>query len=303
MKTNRNYYSWSQHSLFKSSALQFYKRYVLGEEGPRLPQFAKGKEFADYRETGEIPHWIEDPLLEAVSRAIPRLDTPEKEVRVELGHINLLAFIDESMDNCSQFHEYKTGKIPWTQTKVDAHKQLDFYALCLYILSGEKIVPKCTLYWIETEEVELRGDKVLMYTGHVESFTREFTIEDIENIGVSIMTTCQEIEDFVYEEIPLEHGIVNRYIKLLEESKKIKNELDIIKLKVLDDLNSYGAKYAADEYGRFSISQRKSPIYSAELITKKHTYDNEIKALQQSEKDSPECKYTITESLLFKAIK
>jgi len=32
MKTNREYFSWSQYSLWKSSKKEFYKRYVLGEK-------------------------------------------------------------------------------------------------------------------------------------------------------------------------------------------------------------------------------------------------------------------------------
>ena len=301
MKTNRDYFSWSQYSLFKSSKLQFYKRYVLGEQ-LFLPAFDKGKEFADYRETGEIPHYVDDPLLEAVSKAIPIIGKAEYKIEVEFGGINFLSYIDELKLDLTEFAEYKTGKNPWDQKQVDEHKQLDFYAFCIYILSDFKIIPKCKLRWIETEEVTIGGEKKLMYTGNIETFEKQFTIIDIENIAVELVSTYHEIQAYEYEEIELEESITDRYIYLLDEQKKIGDELNLIKLKVLDELNTNKVKYAVNNKGRFSISERKSPIYSKELLTKEKKYKNEIDKLKKAEKDSPNIEYSITESLLFKKI-
>ena len=306
MKTNRDYFSWSQYNLFKASKTSFYKRYVLGEE-LHLKQFDKGKEFSEYRETDEIPHYVDDPLLESVSSIIPKIGVREKKIEVgfetgikEVGELNLLSFLDECKEDLTEFAEYKTGKNPWTQKDVDAHRQLDFYAASIYLLSGGEIIPKCKLYWIETEEIEVLGEKRLMYTGVVEDFERIITQQDIENILVNLALTYKEILDFEYEEIEIEDDIVNRYIELLDEQKKIKNEIDLIKLKVLDELNQVGSKYAVASRGKFSISQRKSPIYSKELLTKEKKYKDEIDKLKTTEKSSPNIKYSITESILFK---
>lgn len=300
MNTNRDYYSWSQHSLFKSSKLQFYKRYVLGEE-LHLPAFDKGKEFANYRETKEIPHFVNDPLLKAVSDFIPELGIVEKKMLVPMNDINLLCYIDECKEDLSEFNEYKTGKNPWTQKMVDDHQQLDFYALIIYLETG--VIPKCKLYWIETEEVKVLGEKKLMYTGHVESFEKIFTEENMKNIAFDIADTYAAIQNYEHEEIELEDNTVDRYIELLAEKDRVLAELDLIKLSVLDELNSVGAKYAKTSKGRFSISERKTPIYSKELLTKEKQYKNEIDKLKKKEKDSPDVKYTITESILFKAVK
>lgn len=309
MKTNRDYYSWSQHNLFKSSKFQFYKRYVLGEE-LHLPQFEKGKEFAEYRETGEIPHYVDDPLLESVSNVIPIIGKCEAKIEVgfdtglsDVGHLKLLSYIDECANDLSEFAEYKTGKNPWTQKDVNNHKQLDFYAFSIYLLSGGDIIPKCTLYWIETEEVVVLGEKKLMYTGVVEFFEKQFTITDIENIAVDIATTYEQIINWEYVEIEIEDNLVDRYIELNEQAKAISSEMNLIKLKVMDELNSVGSKYAVASNGKFSISERKSPIYSKELIKLEKEYKNEIDELKKAEKDSPDIKYSITESLLFKQSK
>jgi len=301
METNRDYYSWSQHSLFKSSKLQFYKKYVLGEE-LHLPAFDKGKEFANYRETKEIPHFVKDPLLKAVSDGIPEIGIVETKIEVAMNDINLLCYIDECAEDFTEFNEYKTGKGIWNQKMVDNHKQLDFYALAIY-LHSDGILPKCKLYWIETEEVTVLGEKQLMYTGQIECFEKQFTEEDINNIAFDVADTYTAILAYEHEEIEAEEDVVDRYIFLSDKANNIKAEMELIKMVILDELNAVGAKYAANTKGRFSISERKSPIYSKELLTKEKQYKNEIDKLKKSEKDSPDVKYTITESILFKAVK
>lgn len=309
MKTNRDYFSWSQYNLFKSSKFQFYKRYVLGDE-LRLPAFEKGKEFADYRETGKVSQFNDDPLLDAVSKAIPDIGISELKIEVgfdtgleDVGNLKLLSFIDECSEDLTEFSEFKTGKNAWNQAMVDKHKQLDFYAACIYIKSDGKVIPKCKLYWIETEEITTLGEKKLMYTGVVECFEKQFTETDIENILIELAVTYQEIINWEYEEIEIDDSLTERYIEIENEIKKLNSEKSIIKLKVLDELNSVGSKYAVSNKGKFSISERKSPIYSKELIIKEKQYKDEINKLKKSEKDSPDIQYTVSESLLFKASK
>ena len=123
-----------------------------------------------------------------------------------------------------------------------------------------------------------------MYTGNIETFEKQFTIIDIENIAVELVSTYHEIQAYEYEEIELEESITDRYIYLLDEQKKIGDELNLIKLKVLDELNTNKVKYAVNNKGRFSISERKSPIYSKELLTKEKKYKNEIDKLKKVEK-------------------
>jgi len=302
METNRDYLSWSQYSLFKSSKLQFYKRYVLGET-LNLRAFNKGKELADYKETGEIPHYVADPLLEAVASAIPDLGNAEYELNVSLGDIKLKSFLDDCHSELADFIEIKTGKNAWTQEMVNNHEQLDFYALCLYIFSEEKIIPKVTLYWVETEEVEINGVNELRYTGAVEKFEKQFTLEDIVSMGAKINVVYQEIKDYQHEEINVDEDIVERYIELEKLKKETENEMSLIKLQILDDLKTVGAKYASSKNGRFSISERKTAQYSSEITKKESDFKKEINKLKKAEKDKGIATYAISESILFKAVK
>jgi hypothetical protein len=304
MKTNRDYFSWSQYYTWKSSKLQFYKRYVLGEEGPKLTQFEKGKEFADYKETGEIPHYVTDPLLAQVAEAVHSLEIMENELRVEIGDYKLLAYLDTCDADLTEFAEYKTGKNEWNQGLVNKHEQLDFYALCCYIKSNETIIPKCTLYWIETEEIILPdGSEELRYTGHVESFKRVFTEDDMVNMMTKVVAALKEIEAYEHVEVELKNNLVNRYIELDTLLKETKDEMETIKLEVKNYLINNHAKYGVTENGRFSLSERKSYVFSPELSEKEKEYKLEIDKLKKTEKDNGTAKEAISTSLLFKLVK
>jgi len=307
MKKNRTYFSWSQYSLWKSSKLSFYKKYCLGDHDLHLPAFDKGKEFADYRETGEIPHYVEDPLLAAVSKTIPRLDISEMKIEVNLGEIPLLSYIDECKEDLKEFAEFKTGRDPWNQNKVNLHEQLDFYATCIYLKSGEKIIPKCKLYWIETEEIIVLGEKKLMYTGVVETFERTFTEDEIISMAAKIFQADLDIKNYEHEEINLdeefEEDLASRYIELLDEQKKIGNELDLIKLKMLDTLDSYGAKYISNDAGSFSLSVRKKAYYSKNINKLEADFKTKINKLKKIERDKNIVSYSETKSILFKKVK
>lgn len=303
MKRNRDYFSWSQYNLWRSSKMQFYKRYVLSEEGPRLAAWDKGKEFANYKETGEILTTVTDPLLKQVGDEIPRLDVMEHELNVQIGEYKLKAILDTCDLDLYNFYEYKTGTIPWTQTDVEKHEQLDFYALCIYIKSNEKILPKCKLYWIEVEDIEMTDGSVeKRYTGRVETFLREFTEEDMINMMTKIVRVLNEIEEYEHVEIDIDENIVNRYIKLIADKKEIESEINIIKLDVKNQLLNNNVKYASSEKGRFSLSERKNYVYSSELKEKESKYKEEIDIMKKKEQDSGKAKITYTKSILFNTI-
>lgn len=300
MKTNRDYFSWSQYSLWKSSKYQFYKRYVLGEDNLRLDAFDKGKEFSEFKETGEIPRYSVDPLLEQVGNEVPSLGLMEHKLKVKLDEHELLCYIDSCELDLTEFFEYKTGKNPWNQKIVNEHEQLDFYALCIYIKSNETIIPKATLYWIETEEIELpNGETVLRYTGYIEKFERTFTIDDIINMGVKITQVLQEIEDYEHVEIELDENDSNRYVELLEKEKEIKDELNLIKLKLFNTLINENVKYGVSSVGKFSISERTTYNHSPELLDKEADYKAEIDEMKRLEKNSGKATKQISKSLRF----
>ena len=301
MKTNRDYFSWSQYYLWKSSKFQFYKKYVLGEDGPNLKAWDKGKEFAEYKETGIIPNYVTDPLLQQVGDEVPSLDIMEQELRVEIGEYKLLAYIDSCAFDMEEFYEYKTGKDEWNQTLVNKHEQLDFYALSIYIKSGETILPKCTLFWIEIEDIEMTDGSIeKRYTGRIEKFERQFTKEDMVIMMTKIVNSLKEIEEYEYVELEIEDDLVDRYIELSEKAKEIDAELKIIKLEVLNTLKLNCVDYGSSSKGKFSISKRRSYIYSPKLNDLESKYKEEIDELKRVEKNDGIAKESISESLLFK---
>lgn len=300
MIRNRDYFSWSQYYLWKSSKLQFYKRYVLGDDGLTLKAFDKGKEFSEYKETGVTPSYCTDPLLEQVANEIPSLDIMEHKLEPMLGNIKLLAFLDSCKFDLTHFDEYKTGKNPWDQKAVNAHEQLDFYALCIYILSEETILPTCSLYWIETDEIEFPdGSTELRYTGRIEKFDRVFTVEDMINIGTKINETVLEIEAYEHVEIEIDENDAKRYVELSAKEKEIKEELNLLKLKIFEEIDSNDAKYGDSEFGRFSISERKTYLHSPELLNKEAEYKAELDELKRMEKNDGTAKVNVSKSLRF----
>lgn len=117
----------------------------------------------------------------------------------------MLAYLDgyDSINNV--FGEYKTGKHPWTQAKVQKHDQLTLYATMLKALTG-KIPEYCDLFWIETQEggVEVEdfwrtNEKEINVTGRIIPFRREFDEREIDRMEFLIQKTAEEISE-AYQE-------------------------------------------------------------------------------------------------------
>lgn len=301
MKTNRDYFSWSAYSLWKSSKFQFYKKYVLGDDNLTLKAWDKGKEFGEYKETGIIPNYVTDPLLAQVGDEVPSLQLMEHKLEVKIGDHTLLSYLDTCSFELDEFYEYKTGKEAWDQTKVNKHEQLDFYATAIYIRSGETVIPKCTLYWVEVEDIEMADGSIeKRYTGRIEKFERQFTEEDIVIMATKIFAVLAEIESYEYVELDIEDDIVDRYIELTEKAKKIESELKIIKLEVLNTLKVNCVDYGSSSKGKFSISKRRSYSYSATTSELEEKYKAEIDELKRVEKNDGIAKEAVSETLLFK---
>jgi len=297
MKTNRDYISWSQYYLWNTSKKQFYKKYGLNEKSLSNKQFQKGKEFSHYKETGEILPTVKNPdMLMIVSEAVDELEIMEHKLEVMIDKYNLLAYIDSGMDDCSEFFEYKTGKIPWTQDRVNVYEQLDFYALCYYIKSNQEVIPACKLYWIETEEED---DGSLVFTGNVEVFERVFTKEEIVLMMSKIISTVKEIDEWQYEELELDDEKVNKYIALTNEIKEKQEEVDLIKLEILTTMNDQNVKYASTNKASFTISERATWIYSKEIDELDKKYKNEIKQIKAKAVKEGVARKRVSESLRF----
>lgn len=323
----KNYYSWSQHYLWKTSKREYYKRYCLGEESKPNKFFNKGKELGSYMQMlneneGNIDPRVlaesisADPLLCQVGKTVPTLDIMEDKLEVVVGEDkhNLLGFVDSVNIENTEFLEYKTGKVdpkgndPWDQDRVNDHDQLKKYALMYWIKSGRKSIPKCNLVWIETEIVIIKDEignpshEELRYTGRVEVFERNFIVSELVDFEKEIISAIEEINEYEYVEMDVENDIVLRYAYLNQTIKEMKNEMEAIKEGLLVEMQLDEVKYASSESGRFTISERKTWDYSdsltASILESKDFFD---KAKKLEQKDGS-ASYSTKASLLFKEI-
>ncbi len=126
-------------------------------------------------------------------------------MRVEVMGVPLLGFLDGYNPSENIFGEYKTGKHPWDQTRVQKHDQLTLYATMLKTLVG-KMPEYCDLHWIETKEgtkeVEdfwRTNEKEINVTGKIMTFRREFDEREIDRMEFIVQKAAEEISE-AYQE-------------------------------------------------------------------------------------------------------
>jgi len=293
MKTNREHFSWSQYNLWLTSKREYWKRYNQGYENKSNKYFAKGKELAKMLEGAEVAQ-SNDPMQDVIVKKIPKLDYTEDELVFKVGDKDVLCYLDGVNIDYKMFAEVKTGKIPWTQERVDDHDQLLFYALAIWKL--KKVLPSSMLIWVETEETENR--KELNYTGRVEVFMREFKITELERFEQKVAHVIKEIEEYEYEEYELEDEKVAKYVDLDRKIKAMQLEQSAIKLEIEQELIDKGVNYGKSIHGNFTFSERKSWKYSDAVAELK----KEISKQQKHEQKQGIASYSVNKSLTFKPL-
>ncbi len=188
----KSYLSWSQMQIWKTNPERYKREYF--EKGEKLnTKFLRfGKGIAEMIELGTHGSILPD-LIVYTER--------EYEINISINGVPILSFLDsyDPIDNV--FREVKTGKIPWTQVKVQKHDQLTFYATALHAKHGG--MPEyCDLDWIET--VENQGDesdffstidKKINCTGKLKTFRRNFDFREIERMEADILKVALEISE------------------------------------------------------------------------------------------------------------
>lgn len=188
----KRHLSWSQFDKWKRNPKQYMAEYF--ENGKKLDtkylRFGKG-----------IAKMIEDGSYKELIPDLHVYDKPEFQVNVTYEGVNLLSYIDSYDETLNVFDEYKTGKNPWDQAKVQKHGQLLFYATALSILKGD--MPFfCDLYWIETsdepadpDDFWAQAEKKLAVTGKIVPFRRNFDEREIVRMKAEIVKVASEISE------------------------------------------------------------------------------------------------------------
>jgi len=227
------YLSWSQMEIWEKSPERYAQEYFVKGKKLDTPALRFGKRIAelleDYKEIqkslslDEHPmaiiilkekHNLDDITAETIAK-IESYDVSEHKMVTNLSGVPVLSFIDSYCPNTALFREYKTGKVPWTQAKVQRHGQLAFYAAALRAITGD-YPAYCHLDWIETSDTyEPTGDleadffnenkKELRLTGKIVSFKREFDVREIDRMEERIIKAATEISEaykkFIYDNI------------------------------------------------------------------------------------------------------
>lgn len=137
--------SWSSINCFEQSPQEWYDRYYGGKPFKVTPEVTFGKRFADS---------IENDTCEI---ALDLQPVKEHSFKTKYKHINLIGYADAFNTETKQaLDEVKTGKVPWTQKRVDNHGQITMYATMNYLISGIK--PEDTvfkLHWVQTTDLDM----------------------------------------------------------------------------------------------------------------------------------------------------
>lgn len=128
--------SYSQLSCWEYNKDEWYERYILNKKTPANSAMRAGTLIGDSIGT--------DKSL------VPLLTPPgvkEYELRASLGNIHIVGFCDHYCPDTRILHENKTStsRLKWNQKSVDTHKQLDMYALMLF-LTHDVLPDDLTIY-------------------------------------------------------------------------------------------------------------------------------------------------------------
>lgn len=196
----KEYLSHSQIECWKKSKKDYRKRYYEGRPMYITPELEFGKLIGGQYEALHKDEPVD--LTHPVIGQIPRGTTPEYELRCELRGVPVLGFIDSYNEENRRIDELKTGKVPWTQARVDRHPQLKMYAASIKHMHGS-YDPYVYLHWLETENYEddecidgiSVGTRRIRLTGRLETFRTTVMINDIIEYEKMVEQVAREISE------------------------------------------------------------------------------------------------------------
>lgn len=185
----KKYLSYSAISLWLQNKDRFRKQYYEGRPFQMTPELTFGKKIGELLEHGD----------ESVQHIL-RYPKPEQEITTTVEGVPIFGFIDSFDPERCAFLEYKTGKEPWTENRVQKHLQLDIYSLCIQQIFG-RVEDVCHLIWMQTERVEhpqqgriTHADAYgIKMTGKVVTFERTITQAERDTMRELIVQVATEI--------------------------------------------------------------------------------------------------------------
>lgn len=194
--------SWSQLSAFRDWDKElWYKRYILGEdiEGNKRMSFGSlvGKRIES------DPTYI--PML-------PREGVCEFGIKVKMGDIELVGFLDSYSEELKIINEFKTSSAGgWNQKKVNssdmAGGQLTFYALLLYLKYG--IDPSDLTIRLHHLHVCENGDFSIAFCKpfKIDTYITKRTKKDVLMFGAEILQVRKQMEEYARERLSTDFSL------------------------------------------------------------------------------------------------
>lgn len=181
--------SWSSISSFGYNPEEWYENYIEGKRKPQNKEMIFGSMVGKKLET--------DPTF---LPQIERLSKMEHPFNFVFNGIKMTGFADSFCDITNKkLNEYKSGKKPWDQKRVDEHGQLTMYVMGNYITT--KVLPEdveIKLFYMPTQE---NGDFSISFVEPIEdnikTFTTKRTMKDVIEFGRFINTTVDEMQKYV----------------------------------------------------------------------------------------------------------
>ena len=191
----KQYLSYSALNAFLGASTRraWIKRYIYKEPFFTSKEMIFGRRVSEALESTNLFE-VDEDLINVISQ-VQTEETPEVCLVLQQKGYYIIGYLDSCKDDYSHFTEYKTGKTAWDKERVDNHLQLDTYALLIYEAFG--ILPKCTLVWMETKDAKIEGG--IEFTGKIERFEREFTVEYMDSIGNKFYDSAIEMSA-IYKE-------------------------------------------------------------------------------------------------------
>lgn len=188
--------SWSQFSLVERSPEQYASVYIYGKKfendamrfGKKVAETLEN-DCAETTET-ELARLI-FPKSVAREYAIPKLIKGEYKKPLYFEGIPIFGRMDGFNPKTLVVEENKTGKVEWTQAKVDSFGQLTFYAILVLAKYG-KLPPHINLNWGRTEDTK---NGLRLVSEPVHTFRTVRTMEDVVKFYARMDRAWKKIQE------------------------------------------------------------------------------------------------------------
>lgn len=181
------YLSYSRMIMWERSPKEYARVYILGGKSFQNPEMVFGSKVAQALETKKPTG---DEAIDSVLARLPKLEMADEMTTTKVVGLPIRARMDAANKDLKTFYEYKTGKVPWTQARVDKFDQITFYAMVCWSLTGA-IPEDMRLIWVQTAG---EGEEVTC-TGVIKEFKTARTMMDVLRMIRRVQIAWQEIQE------------------------------------------------------------------------------------------------------------